>query len=182
MPTSVEKREEKSPIAKSTDQESFLSLIEAHERMLMKVCWAYTSTSHDRDDLLQEIVSRLWAAFGSYDPNRRFSTWMYRVALNVAIDYRRRRERRETGRLSLADMHDHASPHDEHKQQQLHELRELLERQNEADRMILILFLEGNSYREIAEIIGISESNVGTRLSRLKKSLRESVESSEKVS
>ncbi|HEX2477305.1 MAG TPA: RNA polymerase sigma factor, partial [Lacipirellulaceae bacterium] len=181
MKTTIEKREEESGTATSTDQESFLSLIDRHQRMLLKVCWAYTRTSHDRDDLLQEIISRLWAAFGNYDRNRQFSTWMYRVALNVAIDYHRRRQRRETGKLSLADTHDPPSPQNELNQEQLQELHELLERQNEADRAILLLSLEGNTYREIAEIIGISESNVGTRLSRLKKTLRESVQSSQKV-
>ena len=178
MPSSIEKqRQEQLATARSADQEHFVSLVDQHQRMLLKVCWAYTHTSHDRDDLLQEIVGRLWAAFGNYDRERPFSTWMYRVALNVAIDFRRRRQTR--GTLSLDD-HDPPSRHDEPKQEQLRELRELLERQTEADRAILLLCLEGNSYREIAEIIGISESNVGTRLNRLKKSLRESVRESDK--
>ena len=67
-----------------SDHEHFLSLLEAHQRPLLKVCWAYGRTAHDRDDLLQEIVARLWAAFGRYDPGRKFSTWMFRVALNGA--------------------------------------------------------------------------------------------------
>jgi RNA polymerase sigma-70 factor (ECF subfamily) len=165
---------------KSADQRLFLSLVETDERMLLKVCWAYTSTSHDRDDLFQEIVVRLWAAFGSYDRKRPFSTWMYRVALNVAIDFRRRRQRRLFASRNLDEGYDPASPGDEPKHEQLQELHELLERQNEANRALLLLCLEGNSYHEIAEIIGISESNVGTRLNRLKKSLRESVHASTK--
>jgi RNA polymerase sigma-70 factor (ECF subfamily) len=166
------------PVTSASEQTTFLSLIDQHQRMLMKVCWAYTYTSHDRDDLFQEIVSRLWESFAHYDCNRPFSTWMYRVALNVAIDFRRRHQRRTTESLNRETGHDPPSPHDEPKQQQLEELRELLEQYTEADRAILLLTLEGNSYREIAEIIGITESNVGTRLSRLKKSLRESVHSS----
>ena len=158
----------------SADQQRFLELLEKHQRLLMKVCWVYTRTSHDRDDLLQEIVGRLWAAFPSYDPSRTFSTWMYRVALNVAIDACRRRPSAAT--VPLVDYLDPPVPHDEPKQSQLAELRELLEQQNEADRALLLLTLEGNSYREIAEIMGISESNVGTRLNRLKKSLRQSVQ------
>ena len=156
------------------DHERFLSLVDAHRRPLLKVCWAYGNTSHDRDDLLQEIVARLWAAFGKYDPGRKFSTWMYRVALNVAIDYRRRQRRwgRESATLHEVD----AAPTDATKQQQLCELRELLDRQSEADRVLLVLYLEGHSYREIADVLGISESNVGTRLNRLKTSLRQSVQ------
>ena len=161
-----------------SDHECFLSLLESHQRLLLKVCWAYTSTSHDRDDLFQEIVGRLWAAFGKYDRNRKFSTWMYRVALNVAIDLRRRQQRwgRETGSLEDSRATIPPAAEDSTKQEQLHELRELLEQQSDADRAILLLYLDGNSYREIGEVIGISASNVGTRLNRLKKSLRESVQ------
>ncbi len=164
--------------ATSADQEDFLSLIDAYQRLLLKVCWAYTYTSHDRDDLFQEIVGQLWSAFGKYDRKRAFSTWMYRVALNVAIDFRRRRMRsRETG--SLDDTHEPTVTQDVTREELLQELRELLEHQSEGDRAILLLYLEGNSYREIAEVIGISESNVGTRLNRLKKSLRHCAQSSE---
>ncbi len=165
---------------KPADQEYFLSLIDSHQRLLLKVCWAYTSTSHDRDDLFQEIVGQLWAAFGKYDRNRTFSTWMYRVALNVAIDFRRRQARRGRETRSMDDIYDPPSSQDAPKQELLQELRELLEQRSEADRAILLLYLEGNSYREIAEVIGISESNVGTRLNRLKESLRQSANSSEK--
>lgn len=156
------------------DQEFFLTLVGQHQRMLLKVCWAYTRSSHDREDLFQEIVARLWSAFGTYDRNRTFSTWMYRVALNVAIDFRRRQMRRRDETANTDVTNQAASHSDGQRQELLEELHELLERQSDADRAILVLHLEGNSHREIAEIIGISESNVGTRLSRLKESLRAS--------
>ncbi len=128
---------------------------------------------------MQEIVGRLWAAFGKYDGNRKFSTWMYRVALNVAIDFRRRQRRwgREIGSLDDGGRTLPAAATDDGSEvQQLRELRELLEQQSDADRVILLLYLERHSYREIGDILGISESNVGTRLNRLKKSLRQSVQ------
>jgi RNA polymerase sigma-70 factor (ECF subfamily) len=104
---------------------------------------------------------------------------MYRVALNVAIDFHRRHRRWGTTAVSLDDAHEPSSPQDESKMEQLQELHELLERLSEADRAILVLSLEGNSYAEISDILGISESNVGTRLSRLKKSLRATVRASQ---
>ena len=162
-----------------SDHERFLSLLATHQRPLLKVCWTYGRTSHDRDDLLQEIVGRLWAAFRKYDRSRKFSTWMYRVALNVAIDFRRRQRRwgRETASLDDGGAAIPAAATDEAtKRQQLRELRELLEHQSDADRAILLLYLECHSYREIGEVLGMSESNVGTRLNRLKKSLRQSVQ------
>lgn len=163
-----------------SDHEHFLSLLESHQRPLLKVCWVYGGTAHDRDDLLQEIVGRLWAAFEKYDRSRKFSTWMYRVALNVAIDFRRRQRRwgRQTtslddGGAAVPDATDDAT-----KREQLRELRELLERQSEADRAILLLYLEGHSHRDIGDCLGMSESNVGTRLNRLKKSMRQTAQES----
>lgn len=152
--------------------ERFLTLVESHRGALLKVCWAYTRTPHDRDDVLQEMMARLWAAFGNYDVSRSFSTWMYRVALNVAIDFRRRQQRwqRDGGSLDDHAVHDDAS-----KSEQLSDLREMLEQQDDADRAILLLYLESRSYREIGEVLGISESNVGTRLNRLKSAMRQSV-------
>ena len=162
----------------ASDHEHFLSLLESHQRPLFKVCWTYGRTSHDRDDLFQEIVGRLWTSFGKYDRSRKFSTWMYRVALNVAIDFRRRQQRwgRETASLDEGGAAVPAvATDDAMKRQQLRELRELLEGQSDADRAILLLYLEGHSYREIGEVLGTSESNVGTRLNRLKTSLRQAV-------
>lgn len=102
MQSSCEQQQHERPTtAKSANEELFLSLVETHQRMLMNVCWAYTRTPDDRDDLFQEIVARLWSAFAGYDRERTFSTWMYRVALNVAIDCRRRGQRREMTVLSL---------------------------------------------------------------------------------
>jgi RNA polymerase sigma-70 factor (ECF subfamily) len=157
-----------------SDHDLFLSLLQAQQRPLFKVCWAYARTSHDRDDLLQEILGRLWASFGKYDRGRKFSTWMYRVALNVAIDFRRGQRRRGREVASIDD--ETVAATGGASAEQLRELRDLLEQQNEADRAILLLYLEGHSYREIGEVLGISESNAGTRLNRLKNSLRQSVQ------
>lgn len=126
---------------------------------------------------MQEIVGQLWMAFSRYDRNRKFSTWMYRVALNVAIDYRRRLKRWGRHTEPFDECGVHSNPADDTaKQQQLRDLHELLEQQNDADRALLLLYLEGHSHREIGEVLGISESNVGTRLNRLKKSLKESIQ------
>ncbi|MFO0914434.1 MAG: sigma-70 family RNA polymerase sigma factor [Pirellulales bacterium] len=153
-------------------------MVDQHRRLLLKVCWMYAGTQHDRDDLLQEIVAQLWASFGRYDRQRKFSTWMYRVALNVAIDFQRRQRRYGNRRTELSEQ-DGCLPGDviaRHEEtEQLIVLRRTLATQNDADRALLLLHLEGNSYREIGEILGISESNVGTRLSRIKDGLRKSL-------
>jgi RNA polymerase sigma-70 factor, ECF subfamily len=104
---------------------------------------------------------------------------MYRVALNVAIDHRRKQRRWGKESVSLDDDEaaiPEAAADDATRHQQSRDLRELLERQSDPDRAILLLYLEGHSYAEIGEVLGISESNAGTRLSRLKKSLRQSIQ------
>jgi RNA polymerase sigma factor (sigma-70 family) len=157
-------------LSRSTDESWLLATLESQQRLIHKVCWAYTRTPEDRDDLFQEIALRLLSAGRNYDPTRKLSTWVYRVALNVAIDFHRKRER---GRHVVPALDVHREPAAPEADQQIQELRELMERQDEIDRALLLLYLDGNSYREIGEVLGISESNVGTRLNRLKNKLRQ---------
>ena len=159
------------------DHEWFLSVLAAHHRLIHKVCWAYANSPEEREDLFQEIVVRLLSATRTYDPTRKLSTWLYRVALNVAIDSHRKRRQQSKEQLGLDGDRQPAPGQDPVVAEQLEELRALLEHQTEVDRALLLLHLEGNSHREIGEVLGLSESNVGTRLSRLKQSLRQSVQS-----
>jgi len=151
-----------------TEQSRFLELFGQHRRAIMKVCWAYGRTEHDRDDLFQEIVVRLWQAFAKYDGIRPFATWMYRVALNVAIDDRRRRARRRAASIDDAATSEPVAPDET----SLCDLRDLLDSLDEGDRAILLLDLEGQCDHDIGDILGISASNVGTRRQRLKARLR----------
>ncbi len=155
-----------------------MHLFDDSRRIVFKICWAYTRTEHDRDDLYQEIVGQLWASFGRYDRSRKFSTWMCRIALNVAIDSVRRRKSKVAQTSSLEESAEPTIEPDTVKISQSEILRELLEQQDDADKALLLLYLDGNSYRDISEVLGISESNVGTRINRLKQALRESVNNS----
>ena len=166
-------------MASSVDREWFLSVLDSHQRLIHKVCWAYANSPDERDDLFQEIAVRLLSAARNYDPTRKLSTWIYRVALNVAIDSYRKRRLRSQVHLGFDGDLEPSSNQDPMVVEHLRELRSLLERQTEVDRALLLLYLEGNTHREIGEVLGLSESNVGTRLNRLKKSLRQSVHSSE---
>ncbi len=154
------------------EHERFLALVAAHQGALFKVAWAFARSAHDRDDLLQEIATRLWMAFGRYDGGRPFSTWMYRVALNVAIDFRRRRRRWGRERSGLDEQTAQGATVSQADAEHALELRELLEQLGDADRALLLLHLEEQTHREIGAVLGISESNVGTRLNRLKNTLR----------
>ena len=164
----------------SVDHEWFLSVLDSHQRLIHKVCWAYANSSDEREDLFQEIAVRLLSAARNYDSTRKISTWIYRVALNVAIDSYRKRRQQSKEQLGFDGDLEPASDQDPVVAEQLREFRALLERQTEVDRALLLLHLEGNTHREIGEALGFSESNVGTRLNRLKTSLRQSAHSSEK--
>jgi RNA polymerase sigma-70 factor (ECF subfamily) len=160
-------------------QTRFAALLEQHRGIVFKVATTYCRHPDDRQDLVQEIAAQLWRAFPGYDPARSFSTWMYRIALNVAISHVRSMGNR-TPMVPLdehQDAHHHFAIDDGSAQhetdQQLRALYAVIDRQSPMDRALLMLWLEDRSQREIAEVIGISESHVATKLNRLKQRIRQ---------
>jgi RNA polymerase sigma factor (sigma-70 family) len=162
-------------MSKPAAQDRFVALLEEHKKILYKVASSYCRNPADRQDLVQEMVVALWKSFGRYDDRYRFSTWMYRIALNVAISFYRSEVRRtrhtEPARDSVLEIaaaaSESATPDGEF---QL--LQNLMQQLGELDRALLILYLDENRYDTIAEILGISETNVGTKISRIKQKLR----------
>lgn len=155
-------------------QDRFVALIDEHRKILFKIAGSYARNAADREDLIQEMVLQMWRSFDRYDEAQRFSTWMYRVALNVAISFYRgqtRRSRVLTNDERAIELAPAISAHETH--EELATLRRMIEGLNEFDRALVILYLDGNSYADIASVLGISESNVGTKLSRIKQQLRD---------
>jgi len=154
-------------------QDRFLKLLEEHKKIVYKVASSYCRNPADRPDLEQEIVSQLWRSFDRYDEAYRFSTWMYRIALNVAISFYRAETRRSRDTVPAGEsILEIAAADPGEPDENLRILRELIARLDELDRALLILYLDGNRYDTIAEILGISESNVGTKINRIKQRLR----------
>lgn len=162
-----------------TADRDFEDRLAAHAGIVRKVAASYAWTSHDRDDLMQDIVAALWQAWPRYDPSRPFSTWMYRVALNVAISQVRGETRRRRHHIAYdADLHDAEAPaRDAEDDEQLALLQRAMQSLDPLNRALLMLHLDERSHREIAEVLGISESNVGTKLTRLKERLRNTLAS-----
>ena len=167
-------------IARMTHQharDAFSSLLQRHAGIVFKVANSYARSLDDRDDLAQEIAAQLWHAYPKYDPARSFSTWMYRIALNVAISHLRERSTRQQhdavplddGMLEVAD----STGFDHERDQHLRLLQDFIQRQPPLDRALLLLYLEERPQREIAEILGIGESNVSTKIGRLKQRIRD---------
>lgn len=156
----------------------FQALFEAHRGIAVKIAGSYARDAADRADLVQEIGMQLWRAFPGYDPARSFSTWMYRVALNVAISCWRSEDHRRRHTVPLEEQrHDRGDPQgaDPDTEARVRALERFLEKERPLDRALLLLYLEERSYRDIAEILGITETNVATKLSRLKQRMRDEI-------
>jgi RNA polymerase sigma-70 factor (ECF subfamily) len=159
-------------MTKPAGDERFVALLEEHKRILYKIASAYCADPEDRRDLVQEIVVQLWRSFPRYDERLKFSTWMYRIGMNVAISSLRSRTRRGRETVALeADILDVSALGEAGDDFRL--VQQLVSRLDEMSRALLILYLEGYSHAEIAEILGISVTNVGTRINRIKNRLRE---------
>ncbi|RDZ27751.1 RNA polymerase sigma factor [Lysobacter silvisoli] len=156
-------------------RQRFGALLEAHRKIVFKVCHTYCRHADDRADLAQEIAAQLWRAYPGYDPERPFSTWMYRIALNVAISYVRSDGPRQRLAVPLdEDLHDLADDSADHEAaQRVRALHRVIQQLEPLNRALLLLYLEDRSYREIAEVLGISETNVATKINRLKQRIRD---------
>ena len=156
-------------------REAFGALLERHRGILFKVANSYSRLPEDRADLMQEIAAQLWRAWPHYDPARTFSTWMYRIALNVAISFGRGDGRRRHTMVPLDDTLHDVEDHnvvDHETEQHIALLQRFISEQKPLDRALLILYLDERPQREIADILGISEANVSTKIGRLKQRIR----------
>jgi RNA polymerase sigma factor (sigma-70 family) len=163
------------PLTNAAPSERFVSLLEENRKIVYKVAATYTRNPAEREDLAQEIAVQLWRSFPRYDERYRFSTWVYRVALNVAISFYRKESRRSRAEVSTEDaVMEVASLASEPAEMDddIRLLRQLIDQLDELNRAVIVLYLDGNRHSMIAEILGISETNVGTKINRIKQRLR----------
>ena len=165
-----------------SEQNDFLDLISANMGIIRKICYSYCFSENDRQDLAQEIIFVLWKGSKKYDIDRKFPTWMYRVALNVAISYYRNSKKtidtipvREP-HLEIEDQPSESSQ----AETDYNLLQGHISTLKELDKALIILYFEEKSYSEIAEIVGISETNVATKVSRIKEKLKQAILSAKK--
>ena len=147
-------------------------LLHIHRKIVFKVAAVYARGEEDRRDLAQDIALQVWRSFATFDTSRPFSTWMYRVALNVGLSHARRaRERHQPLDDALIDTLGGGTPIDE-PDERLAMLSAAIEALAPLERALAVLYLDDLSHAEIAMVMGVSESNVGTRIARLKQRLR----------
>ena len=150
-------------------QHSFLTLIETHSAAIDRVCRSFCHTAEDREDLRQDIIMNLWLGWSRYRPTAKPVTWVWRVAVNTGISWWRHRQRQvETMPLDGLEM-----PDDTADREAVAHLYELVRLLPSKDQQLLRLYLDGWKQSEIGEMLGISETNVQTRMERIKKKLKE---------
>ena len=150
-------------------KERFLSLMEEHQDIIHHICRAYANAD-DYQDLFQEILMQLWRAFDSFRQQSKFSTWMYRVALNTAISAIRKNNK-QVNNVSLIHASGIEWEQNKDLDAELKILHGAISQLGKIDKAVILLYLEERHYDEIAEILGISKSNVGVRINRAKAKL-----------
>ncbi|MDR0333570.1 MAG: sigma-70 family RNA polymerase sigma factor [Dysgonamonadaceae bacterium] len=151
-------------------EQSFIRMVRENERIIYKVCSFYVSEQSTIEDLYQETVLNLWKSFPKFKNESSYSTWIYRISLNSCISDLRKM-RRHKGKVSLSFSEEIAFEPD-NMEEEVREFYQLIYQLKNLERAIVLLWLEEKSYQEIADITGLSLSNVATKLKRIKEKLK----------
>lgn len=150
----------------------FISLLNQHQKILHKVCNLYMDSHADKEDLFQEITLQAWKAYGNFRGDAKFSTWLYRVALNTAITFFRKEKK--TGFVFTTDILPDVSSGDKDPiEEQIKAMYAAIGELSKVDKAIVMLYLEDYSYAEISEVMGITANNVAVKMNRIKIKLKE---------
>jgi RNA polymerase sigma-70 factor, ECF subfamily len=159
----------------SKQKDQFLDILEKNIGIILKISRAYSKTLQDKEDLINDITLELWKSFGRFKGDSKISTWIYRIALNTSMNYKRKREKdrlfflddlKKTDKVRWLTEQPDSSQYDI--------LYQCIDELNQLNKAIILLYLDGNSHDEISDITGISRTNVGTRISRIKEQIKNS--------
>jgi RNA polymerase sigma-70 factor (ECF subfamily) len=160
-------------------EQDFLKQVDAHKSMIHKVCHVYCHNENDREDLFQEIFIQLWKAWPSFRGEAKFSTWLYRIALNTAISGLRRRKNQflyvEPGRMP-ENIGDDAEGSD--KEEKLASLYNAVRQLSDLERAMIMLYLDDKSYEEMEDILGVNQNSLRVKMNRAKEKLKKLTKSS----
>lgn len=154
-------------------EHSFVSHLEENQNIVHKICRLYTNDSDAHNDLFQEITIQLWRAYPKFRGDSKFSTWMYRVALNTAITlYRKSKRSIKTQDYEGISFKISSVPYDDTIEQNLKLMYSAVKDLNDIDKALVFLYLEDKNYKEISETLGITEVNARVKMNRIKGKLR----------
>jgi len=156
-------------------KEQFISEIQNNSGIIFKICRMYCDTKENQDDLFQDIILQAWHSYSSYKGLSKFSTWLYRIALNTAVTQLKKRNKQGI----VAELNNEALNIPTHDTTETNERMQMLnmaiQKLSDVEKAIIILYMDEYSYKEMSEIIGISESNIGFKLNIIKSKLKEIV-------
>lgn len=150
------------------EEKKFVNMVRQHEAIIYKVASFYANQNQSLSDLYQEVVLNLWKAYPSFRGESKLSTWIYRIALNTCITFFRRSQKQPAYVDISMDI-----PEVDTSNEDIKELYRLINLLGKIERALILLYLDEKSYKEIAEITGLSVTNVATKLSRIKDKLRD---------
>ncbi len=154
-------------------EKEFIEIIQKNQGIVHKVCNIYCDDREDRNDLFQEIVVQLWKSYPSFRKESKFSTWMYRVALNTAItSFKKAKRRPDQNRLTYENFQIKEESYDTEIEENIKHLHRAVAQLTGIEKSIVLLYLENKKYEEIAEITGITQNYVRVKMNRIKKKLR----------
>lgn len=153
-------------------EKEFTRLIKENKGIIYKICNSYCAEKDNRDDLAQEIIYNLWKSFGSFNDDYKFSTWMYRIALNVAISFYRQVHKFNNHDSISEGLIVFEAEMDNDTENNLTLLQGFINELKEIDKAIILLYLDDKPHKEIAEITGFTETNVATKINRIKEKLK----------
>jgi RNA polymerase sigma factor (sigma-70 family) len=161
-------------LQKNGIENEFEQHIKENESLLCKLCRVYTNVEAERDDLFQEIVIQLWRFYPNFKGDSKFSTWLYRIAINTAVTGLRKKKHKvvsfEEAGLPIYDITEDIGDETEERFRQLYEAINTL---NPIDKAIVILYMEDRAYEEMEEVLGISQGNLRVKMNRIKDKLRQ---------
>lgn len=151
----------------------FLSDFKENQNIVHKICSLYTTNKEAHNDLFQEITIQLWKNYTKFRGDSKFSTWMYRVALNTAISlYRKSTKRIKTQDISEFTYKIKSQDYDDTQELQLKALYKAVHQLNDIEKALIFLYLEDKPYKEISEALGITSVNARVKMNRAKEKLK----------
>ena len=154
------------------DEKEFLKQVTDHQAIVHKVCHVYCKDEEHRKDLFQEVLIQLWKSYGSFQGRSKFSTWMYRVSLNVALQYVRKGKVRPAEVALSPALQNISEQAPESDEEELQLLYKAIDQLNDVEKAIIMLYLDDKGNDEIAEIVGITQNYVRVRMNRARQKLK----------
>ena len=158
---------------KSEKQKEFLHQLSENQRIIHKICKIYTDNIHDHEDLFQEIVIQTWKSYSNYRGDAKFSTWIYKIGLNTALAlFKKKNHKKEELHENLTHFKIYDDNSHEEKNAQIQAMYDAIHLLSDVEKALIMMFLEDKPYKEISEILGITEGNARVKMNRAKETLR----------